>query len=224
MAKDSKSEHHLRTMNRLILGLIGCVACAASARAITLDQLAGKGSLAVGPLVLSNFTVPAADGLGPRAIEVEAEAFLNATGDPLLGVRFSLPVVQGSNLAGPKAIAYDIGFDVTVTDPGFSLDGMTHVTVGNAGGSGTISNFTVALPAGVTHVADGTPSTAQRSCLSGRPVPEFPWTSDVSNLFAKVPAVHVEQRLEMVVGDRRDDSDSTALEHFDVLFWLAPRS
>jgi hypothetical protein len=211
-------------MHRMVLGLVGCLACAASAHAITLDQLAGKGSLAVGPVVLSNFSVPAADGLGANAIEVEGEAFLNAAGDPLLGVRFALPVAQGSNLRGPKTIAYDIDFDVTVTDPSFSLDGMTHTTVGNASGNGTISNFTTALPAGVTEVTEATPFTAQRSCLSGRPAPEFPWTSDVSDLFARVPSVHVEQRLQMVVGDRRGEADSTSLAHFEVLFWLAPRS
>jgi hypothetical protein len=211
-------------MHRMTMGLVGCLACAVSAHAVTLDQLAGKGSLAVGPLLLSNFSVPTADGLGPSAIEVEGEAFLNAEGDPLLGVRFSLPVTQASNLAGPREIAYDIGFDVTVTDPSFSLDGMTHTTVGNAGGNGTIANFTVALPPGVTDVTAATPSTAERSCLAGRAVPEFPWTSDVSDLFAKVPGVHVRQQLQMVVGDGRGESDSTRLEHFEVLFWLAPRS
>jgi hypothetical protein len=211
-------------MHRLTMVLIGCLACAASAHAITLDRLAGAGSLDVGPLVLSNFSVPAAAGLGPSAIEVEGEAFLNPAGDPLLGVRFSLPVTQGSNLVGPKEIAYDIGFDVTVIDPGLSLDGMTHTTVGNASGNGTISNFTTALPPGVTAITDATPFTAQRSCLGGRPVPEFPWTSDVSDLFARVPSVHVEQRLQMVVGDGRGQSDSTSLGHFEVLFWLAPRS
>lgn len=211
-------------MHRTTMGFVLCLAGAASAGAVTLDQLAGKGGLAVGPLVLSNFSVPSVDGLGPNAIDVEAEAFLDAAGDPLLGVRFSLPVTQGSNLAGPKDIAYDIGFDATVTDPALSLDAMTHTTVGNAGGNGTISNVTVALPPGVTDAVEATPFTAERSCLAGRPVPGFPWTSDVSDLFARVPGVHVRQQLRMVVGDGRGESDSTRLEHFEVLFRLAPRS
>ena len=204
-----------------ILALVACLTWTSGACAVTLAELTGKRSLFVGPLVLSNFRVAESVGFGSEAIAVEAEAFLNEAGSPLLGVRFSSRIVLSSDVDGPKDVAYDLGFDVTLTDPDFVLEGMTHATVGNAEGSGTMSNVTIALPPDVTEITDATPFTPQRSALAGRPVPEFPWTSDVSELFARASRVHVEQTVRMMVGDRSDPG-SARLNHFDVLFWLAP--
>ena len=205
----------------LILALVAWLTCTSGAYAITLAELAGKRSLTLGPLVLSNFRVAESVGLGPEAIDVDPEAFLNEAGTPLFGVRFSSRIVLGSDLDGPKDVAYDLGFDVTLTDPDFVLAGMTHATVGNAEGSGTMTNVTIALPPDLTEITDATPFTPQRSALAGRPVSEFPWTSDVSELFARTSRVHVEQGVRMVVGNRSDPGWAR-LDHFDVLFWLAP--
>jgi hypothetical protein len=204
----------------LVIGAIAGVLFATGARCATLDQLSGRQELAVGPLVLSNFVVTNVVGVGPSSIRVEPEAFLNAEGTPLLGVRFAGPIAVGTNLATPKSVGFTIAFDVTLTDDQLALAGLTHATVGAAYGSGAISNATVVSPAG--DQASGTDQlTAQRSCLAGRAQPEFPWTSDVSELFAPSTAVHVEQAVEMVAGNR-DDAGTANLEHVDVLFWLAP--
>jgi hypothetical protein len=170
--------------------------------------------------VLSDFVVTNVIGVEPSSVRVEPEAFLNAEGTPLLGVRFAGPIAVGTSLATPKSVRFTIAFDVTLTDDHLALAGLTHATIGDAHGSGAISNETVVSPAGAR--ASGTEQvTAQRGCLAGRAQPEFPWTSDVSELFAPSSAVHVEQTVQMVVGNR-DDAGTADLEHVDVLFWLAP--
>lgn len=205
-----------------VLGFVAAIVLSTSAHATTLDQLTPTARLTLGPLVLSNFAVSDDDGLAPTTIDVYPEAFLDAEGRPLIGVRFAGPIALGSGGATPQGMGCTIAFDVALTDRELMLEGLTHTLVGVADGSGAMSNETVVLPAGVTTIDEGTPSTTQRSCLAGRPCPDFQWTPDLSDLFAPSSSVHVEQTIRLSAGDRNDPG-SAHLEHFEVLFRLAPR-
>jgi hypothetical protein len=205
-----------------IIALIAVVAFATGARATTLDELTTSQRLTLGPLVLSNFTVSSADGIDPATIEVEPEAFVNAEGTPLLGVRFSRPVALASSATAARSVACAIAFDVALDDTELTLAGLTHTTLGVVNGSGAVLNETVVLPAGVTTVSSVTPVTEERSCLASGPCVDYPWTTDSMELFAPSSAVHVRQTLAMAAGDRAD-AGTARLDHFEVLFWLAPR-
>ena len=211
-----------RWLRTAVLVSIAGIALSTSALATTLDQLTPTERITLGPLVLSNFAVSDDDGLAPAAIDVYPEAFLDAEGRPLIGVRFAGPISLVSGGATPQGMGCTIAFDVAVTDRELALEALTHTILGVADGSGSMSNETVVMPAGVTTIDDGTPHTAQRSCLAGRPCPDFQWTPDVSNLFAPSSSVHVEQTIRISAGDR-NDAGSARLEHFEVLFRLAPR-